>query len=224
MWEADLDPIGAEKGFKQAIEINPVLADIHKRYAEFLSALGRHEEAIREIKLAQELDPLSLIYSTVAGDNYYLARKYDQAIEQYKKVLEKEPNFIPAHAALGDAYIQKRMYEDAIHEFQKSVLLSSRSSLYLARLAHAYAVTGKEEETLKIIEELKALSKKKYIPSYSMALIYVGLNKKEQAISWLDKAVEERYWRVLNIKVDPRFDNLHLDSRYKAILKKLSLE
>jgi serine/threonine protein kinase/Flp pilus assembly protein TadD len=223
-FENDLDPIAAEKGFKQAIEINPGLADAHKKYAEFLSALGRHEEAIKEIKLAQELDPLSLIYSTTAGIIYYNAREYDQAIEQCKEVLEKEPNFIPAHAYLGESYIQKSMYDDAISEFQKSVMLSSRSPLYLAGLAHAYGVAGKKEEAFKIIEELKELSKKKYIPSYSIAIIYVGLNEKEQAVSWLEKAVEERYWRVLSIKVDPRFDSLRSDSRYKAILKKLSLE
>jgi len=223
-FENDLDPIAAEKGYKQAIEINPGLASAHKRYAELLSALGRHEEAIKEIKLAQELDPLSLISSTVAGTIYYQAREYDQAIEQCKEVLEKEPNFIPAHAFLGKSYIQKSMYEDAISEFQKSVMLSSRSPLYIAGLAHAYAVAGKEEEALKIIEELKELSKKKYIPSYSIALIYVGLNEKEQAISWLEKAVEERYFRVLNIKVDPRFNSLNSDSRYKALLKKLRLE
>jgi len=223
-WENDLDPIAAEKGVKQAIEINPKLAEAHKVYAEILSALGRHEEAIKEIKLAQELDPLSLIYSTLAGDIYYHSHKYGQAIEQCKEVLEREPNFVPAHVYLGKSYIQKGMYEDAISEFQKSVMLSSRSPLYIAGLAHAYAVAGKKEEALKIIEELKELSKKKYIPSYSMALIYVGLNEKEQAISWLEKAVEERYFRVLSIKVDPRFDSLHSDSRFKALLKKLSLE
>jgi serine/threonine protein kinase/Flp pilus assembly protein TadD len=223
-FENDLDPLAAEKDFKQSIEINPGLANAHKCYAEFLSYLGRHEEAIKEIKLAQELDPLSLIVSTMLGDTYYQACEYDQAIEQYKEVLEKEPNFIPALAYLGMSYIQKSMYEDAISELQKSVMLSSRSPLYIAGLAHAYAVAGKEEEALKIIKELKELSKKKYIPSYSMALIYVGLNEKEQAISWLEKAVEERYFRVLTIKVDPRFDSLHSDSRYKALLKKLRLE
>lgn len=223
-FENDLDPIAAEKGFKKAIEINPGLASAHKIYAEFLSAVGRHKEAIKEINIAQQLDPLSLIYSTLAGGIYYEARKYDQAIEQCKKVLEMEPDFIPAHAYLGKSYIQKSMYEDAISEFQKSVMLSSRSPLYIAGLAHAYAVAGKKEEALKIIEELKELSKKKYIPSYSMALIYVGLKEKEQAISWLEKAVEERYFRVLSIKVDPRFDSLRSDSRYKTILKKLRLE
>jgi TolB-like protein/Tfp pilus assembly protein PilF len=223
-FENDLDPIAAEKEYKSAIEINPGLAEAHKTYAEFLSALGRHEEAMKEMKLAQELDPLSLVYSTLAGGIYYEARKYDQAIEQYKEVLEKEPNFILAHAYLGKSYIQKSMYGDAISEFQKSVMLSSRSPMYLAGLAHACAVAGKKDEALKIIEELKELSKKKYIPSYSMALIYVGLNEKERAISWLEKAVEERYFRVLSIKVDPRFDSLHSDSRYKALLKKLRLE
>ena len=222
-WENDLDPIAAEKGYKQAIKINPGLAFAHKAYAELLSALGRHGEAIKEIKLAQELDPLSLITSTLAGEIYYHSHNYDQAIKEIREVLEKEPNFIPAHAYLGLSYIQKGMYENAVSEFQESVMLSSRNPLYIAGLAHAYAVAGKKEEALKIIEELKELSKKKYVPAFSMALIYIGLDEREEAISWLEKAVEERYFRVLNIKVDPRFDSLHSDSRYKALLKKMGL-
>jgi len=222
-WENDLDPIAAEKGYKQAIEINPGLAFAHKAYAELLSALGRHGEAIKEIKLAQELDPLSLITSTTAEEIYYHSHNYDQAIKEIREVLEKEPNFIPAHAYLGLSYIQKGMYENAVSEFQESVMLSSRSPLYIAGLAHAYAVAGKREEALKIIEELKELSKKNYVPAFSIALIYIGLDEREEAISWLEKAVEERYYRVLSIKVDPRFDSLHSDSRYKALLKKMGL-
>jgi len=74
-----------------------------------------------------------------------------------------------------------------------------------------------------MIEELKELSKKIYVPAFSMALIYTGLDEREEAISWLEKAVEERYYQVTNIKVDPRFDSLHSDSRYKALLKKMGL-
>jgi serine/threonine-protein kinase len=222
-WENDLDPIAAEKDYKKAIEINPGLAYAHKTYAEVLSALGRHGEAIKEIKLAQKLDPLSLITSTTAGGIYYHSHNYDQAIKEIREVLDKEPNFIPGHAYLGLSYIQKGMYENAVSEFQESVMLSSRSPLYLAGLAHAYAVAGKREEALKIIEELKELSKKNYVPAFSIALIYIGLDEREEAISWLEKAVEERYFRVLNIKVDPRFDSLHSDSRYKALLKKMGL-
>ena len=222
-WEYDLDPIAAEKDFRQAIKINPGLAIAHKSYAEVLSSWGRHGEAIKEIKLAQELDPLSLVISTTAGIIYYHSHNYDRAIKEIREVLEKEPNFIPAHAYLGMSYIQKGMYENAVSEFQVSVMLSSRSPLYIAGLAHACAVAGKREEAHKMIEELKELSKKIYVPAFSMALIYTGLDEREEAISWLEKAVEERYYQVTNIKVDPRFDSLHSDSRYKALLKKMGL-
>ncbi len=222
-WEADLDSLSAEKRFKRAIELSPGCAISHKRYSEFLSAIGRHEEAIAEIKLAQELDPLSLVINTLVGTTFYYGRKYDQAIAQCREVLEMEPNFIPAHHYLGLAYIQKGMYEDGILEFHKAINLSSRSPMYLARLAHAYAVAGKRGDALRILDELKELSKRKYLPSFSIALIYAGLGEKEQAIAWLEKAYGERYWRLLYIKEDPRFDGLRSDPRFKALFKKIGL-
>ena len=186
--------------------------------------MGRHEEAIGEIQLAQELDPLSLVAKLCAASTFYLARMYDQAIERCQRLLEMDPNFIPTHSYLGSAYLQKGKYEDAISEFQMALTLSSRSPVYLARLGHAYAIAGRKGEARKILKELKELAKQQYIPSLSIALIHTGLDEKDQALDWLERADEERYWRVLNIKVDPKFEILHSEQKFIALLKKMGLD
>jgi tetratricopeptide (TPR) repeat protein len=116
----DWDWLGAETEFKRAIELNSNYAVAHYWYAEFLSEMGRFDEAITEIKRAQELDPLSLIISSVKGFIFYMAGEYDQGIEQCQKTLEMYPNFHGAHHYLGLIYLEKGMYGEALKEFKKA--------------------------------------------------------------------------------------------------------
>jgi len=217
------DWFGAEADFNWAFGLNPSYASAHSWYAAFLTSMGRFDEALAEIRRAQELDPLSLAIGTTIGASYYYADQYDQAIEQCKKVLEMDPNFPWAHAVLANAYVQKSLFKEAIAELQKAVEFSGGSFEYLATLAHAYAVTGEKDETLKILSELKEQSEQKYVPSYEMALIYVGLGERDQALEILEKAVQERSDSLRQIKVDPRLDALRDDPRFTTLLKKMAL-
>ena len=123
----DWDWPNAERELKRAIEINPGYSDAHETYAYYLSAMGRFDEALAEIRHAQELDPLSLSKITGEGEILRYARRYDQAIEQDQKALEMDPNSGFAHWTLGNAYVNKGMYEEAIAEYQKSIPLSGDS-------------------------------------------------------------------------------------------------
>jgi tetratricopeptide (TPR) repeat protein len=127
----------AEREFRRAIELNPNYANGHHWYGEFLSLIGRHEEAIAESERARELDPLSNIINTWVGSRYLYAREYDKAIEQYRNAMEMDPGFVPVHLVLGEALEQKHMYQEAIAELEKAVSLSGGSPVYMASLAHA---------------------------------------------------------------------------------------
>ncbi|MBA3768764.1 MAG: tetratricopeptide repeat protein, partial [Acidobacteria bacterium] len=201
----DWDWPGAEQEFKRAIELNSNYATAHQWYAEYLSTMGRHEEAITEIKRAQELDPLSLIISSTAGWVFYNARQYDQAIVQLRQSIEMDPNFLWSHRNLGWVYEQKGMYEEAIAEFQKVLDLSKGNAGEMA-LGHTYAVAGKRDEALKMIEQLKEKSQRQYIAAYKFVMIYTGLGEKDLAFEWLEKAYKEHSPDLKNLKVDPRFD------------------
>ncbi len=218
----DRDWTGAEREFKKAIEINPNYSTAHHWYSFYLGATGRLDEAIAEAKLAQDADPLSLIISSSAGYTFHLARRYDQAIEQLRKTLEMDPNFHPAHWYLATFYDQVARYEDAIAECQKALSLGGDPGV-LGVLGHVYAASGKRAEALRVLAELKDLSKRRYVDPSDIALVYVGLGDKPQALEWLEKAYEDRSYRLTWIKVLPQFDSLHRDPRFQDLLRRMGL-
>lgn len=219
----DWDWPGAESEFRRAIELNPGYATAHQWYAELLSQLGRHEEALSEIKLAQQLDPFSLIINVVRGDALRGAGQYDLAIEQLNKTLEIDPNFAHAHFHLGMTYLRKEAFADAIAEFQKAVTLSPNVTDYKGGLGYAYARAGKRAEAWNVLEELKERSKRSYIPWFYIAGIYAGLDEKDQAIAYLEKAYARREQGLAVMKREPMFDPLRSDSRFQDLLRRMNL-
>ena len=221
--EYDWNFSGAERGFKKALQLNPGYATAHQWYAEYLAAMGRHEEAIAEIERAEELDPLSLIINAIAGYVCYFASEYDQAIDHCQKALELDPNFATAHYFIGWVYERKGMYGEAIAELQKARTLSGNID-FLAVLGHAYAVSGRTKQARKILDEVKAFSERAYVSPYVLALIYMGLGEKDQAFAWLETAFTERAINLVVLKVDPRYDGLRDDPRFNDLLRRIGLE
>jgi len=212
---------GAEQEFKRAIELNPNYATTRHWYAIYLMTMGRNEEAIAEMRRAQELEPLSLIINTNLGWAFYYARQYDQAIEQYQRTLEMDANFANARLRLGEAYEQKGMYEEAITEYQKAVTLSRWNQRMVGSLGHAYAVSQKKDEARKVAEEMKENSKVRYISPISIAIIYIGLGEKDEALGWLEKGYEERESGMM--LRNPQFDSLRSDPRFDNLVRKIGL-
>jgi tetratricopeptide (TPR) repeat protein len=219
----DWDWLGAEKEFKRAIEGNPNSATAYNFYTGYLLALGRPDEAVTVAKRAEELDPLSPIIGSLAGRSLYHARQYDQAIEQLRGVIDRDANFPLAHLILGLAYEQKGMFEEAIAEFQKGSSLSGGEPPMVGALGHAYAVSGQRGRAQNVLAELKQLSRRRYIAPYEIAVIYIGLGDKDLTFEWLEKAYQDHsHWLVL-LKVDPRFDSIHGDSRYQDLRRRMGL-
>ncbi|MCA1837217.1 MAG: tetratricopeptide repeat protein [Actinobacteria bacterium] len=210
--------------FKRAIELKPDCTTAHHWYGlEYLTAVGRLDEAYAEIKRAHELEPLSLSIHTDYGFLPYLMRQYDRAIEEYRKSLELDQGFVYTHWKLGLAYEQRAMYEEAIAEFQKAIALSCGSAQAVVLLGHAYAVSGRRTEALKVLDELNELSKRRYVSSYRVAAIHLGLGEKEQAFEWLERAYEEHDAWLVWLKVDPVLDDLHEDPRFADLMRRVGL-
>jgi len=219
----DWDWSAAEREFRKAIELNPNYANAHHWYADYLSAVGRHDQAVIESKRALELDPVSPIINAWLGWRYFFARQYDLAIEQYLKTLEMDPMFVPAHFVLGQGYEQKSMPEKAIDELKKAVSLSGGSSLYLGSLAHAYASAGKRGEAEMLLRQMNDRAQHSYVPPFDIAIIYAGLGQKDQAVLWLEKGCQERSAWMVWLKVDPRLDVLRSDPRFQGLLRRVGL-
>jgi serine/threonine-protein kinase len=219
----DWDWPSAEREFKRAVEINQSYADAHQMYSYYLTAMGRFDEALFEMRRAQELDPLSLEKISGVGEILYYQRQYDPAIAQHRKALEMDPNSGFAHWALGRAYTEKGMHEQAIAAFQKAIPLSGDSPDEPASLGYVYARLGKEREARQAIAELEGRSKRSFISPVIIAFIYAGLGDKDQAFACLERAVDERDSILVFLKVEPAFDRLRSDPRFTSLLTRVGL-
>src|SRR5215213_150237 len=218
----DWDRTATEREFLQAIRLKPAYAPAHQWYSSYLVAVERFDEAIAEAKRTEELEPLSFVASSHLGWIYYLSGQNDKAIEQCRKILELDPSSFPARRYLGLAYEAKGMYAEAIGEFQTGVKLSGRP-LMLALLGHAYAVSGKTAEARQVINDLQQLQGQRYVSPYTVAAIYTGLGDQDQALTWLETAVEEHDIWLMSLKVDPVFSKLRSHRKFTDILARIRL-
>jgi len=213
----------SNKEFQRAFELNPNYATAHQWYGIWnLASTGRFDEAIAELKRAQELDRLSLIINTNLGESYIYARQYDKAIEQLRKTLELDQGFYRAHWTLGFAYELKGSFSEAIAEYQKARALDD-DPRELAMLGHAYATSGKRDEALKALDQLKELAKRRYVSPINFVFIYVGLGEKDEAFQWLETCYQERDPQITRLKVNPLFDPLRSDARFTELMRRVGL-
>lgn len=226
----DWDWLGAEADFKKALELNPKYPTAHQWYASYLIQMGKFEQAKKEIEQAHQLDPLSPIISSNLGQYAYYEHRYDDAIDNYNKTLEIVPDFWVAHHYRGLAYTMKGMHEQAIAEFRDLIESPGEGPLkegsvekdpeVAASLAFAYAGAGRRKEAEAILERFKTLAAQRYVSPLYFAIAYAGLNDQDQAIAFLNKAYESKHPGLVLIRIDPLFDRLRSDARFKQIVQR----
>jgi len=219
----DWDWNAAELNYRKAITLKDRYATVHQFFCNYLTSMGRFEEAVAEARRATEIDPLSLIGNSAVGWVYNHWRKYDQAIEQFRRTIEIDGEFMLAHLWLGMSYERKNMFDDAIGEFQRAVQLSGQSTISLAALAHAYARSGNLQGVAGILEQFDKHANEAYVSSYFRAVIEAGSGRIDRAFAFLEKAVEERSHWLVFLNVDSDLDPLRSDPRFEAVLKKVGL-
>jgi tetratricopeptide (TPR) repeat protein len=217
----DWDWETAEREFRRAIESNPNYATAHHWYAEHLALLGHFDEALRESERARELDPLSLIIATDNGEILYFSRQYDRAIEKLRAVLEVDPNFLHAHI-LEYVYVQKGMFADAEADLEKWRRLDE-TPWNLAQSAYIFGRAGQQAEAHRALEKLEQLNRRHQIDPAPIIMAYVGMGDKEEAFDWLEKAYAQHSNVLARLKVDPAFDPLRNDPRFKDFLRRIRM-
>src|SRR6266436_5398283 len=213
---------GAEREFKRAIELNPNSATTHHWYGDYLANMSRLEEGTRETKKALELDPLSPITNTTMGWQFYLARQNDQAVDQLRKVLEIDPKFSPARRILEEVYAHMGKYKEAVGEREKFLSLSGGPEL-AASIEEDFNRSGYKGVLQSWLDGLTELSKHSYVSSYSIAESYMRVGEKQKAFEWLDKAYEEHDSGLVSVAVEPMFEPIRTDARFKDIVKRMKL-
>src|SRR6266481_4018693 len=216
------DWTGAEREFKRAIELNPNSATAHHWYGDYLANMGRQEEGLRETKRAQELDPLSLIINTSLGWQLYVARHNDQAAEQLRKVLDIDAKFAPARRMLEEVYADMGKQKEAVAEREKILSLSGSPEL-AASIEEDFSRAGYKGVLQRWLDGLTEISKHGYISSYSIAQAYMRMGEQEKTFGWLEKAYEEHDSGLVSLAVEPMFDTVRSDPRFRDILRRMKL-
>jgi TolB-like protein/Tfp pilus assembly protein PilF len=219
----DGDWSAAGKHFEQALALNPIYSGAHTFYAFYLNSLGRSEEALAVAKRALDLDPASPAVSHSLAVQLYLARQFDQAIEQAHNTLEMDANFAISYQLLGEVHVSKGLYREGLLALEKFSALSRTSPMSRALVGYSHARLGERSAALRIIEELTSASEHSFIPAFLYALVYAGLEDKDQAFGWLEKAYEERFNRLAYLKQDALWDPLRSDPRFIDMLRRLGI-
>jgi tetratricopeptide (TPR) repeat protein len=216
------DYAGAITEYERAIQLNPNDATAHQWFAnDTLANIGQTEREVAVMKRAVELDPLSLIINSNLGWAYIHAGRLDDAVAQLRKTVEMDGSFYYARYGLALALELKGAIPEAIAEYQKTVSITE-DPVPLGMLGHLCAAQGRKDEAQKILQQLRQIREQHYIPAYSLALVYLGLGDRNEALKWLEESYRERDgFNIGPIRVDPLLTPLHGDPRFEALAEKI---
>ncbi len=218
----DWDWSAADREYQRALQLNPNDAEAHRMYSVFLIAMGRADEALVQVSMAQQVDPLYRA-STTAGWDLYCAHRYDQALDYCRKSVEMAPNDENSHACMSWAYLGSGQYQQAVEEARQAWKLSGEQPIWAVLLGQAYAKNGNNAETRRILNELLNRSRTTYIPPTFITVLYAALGDTKMAFQWIDKAYAERDLYLAEIKVNPGFDSLRSDRRFRELAAQMGL-
>jgi tetratricopeptide (TPR) repeat protein len=217
----DWDWAGAGREFRKAIELKPGYASAHHWYAYYLAELGQLDQAMREIKQARELDPLSAYVVMGASQLAYLARDYDQAAVYGKQAIELDASAAGPHVLLGVAYHAQGRTSEAMKELERALALDDGGEVG-GWVGYFYGKVGKRAEAEEILGKLQS-ARNRFIPAYGIAMIYTGLGETDSAFEWLARAFEDRSEGMAWLNVDPRLEGLRSDPRFEDLVRRVGL-
>jgi serine/threonine-protein kinase len=220
----DWDWAGAEREFQRAISLDPRYATAHHWYAmSCLAPLGRLDEGLDEMILAQSMDPVSSIVARDLAVMHFYRRDFEMALEQCDHTIELNPHFAPAYWLLGVIQEQRKDFDESAAAFQRAVHLSPQTPRMHGALGRTFALSGRRKQALEVLRKLEGYAKERYVSPLESAWIHFALGNADLGFRWLTKACEDRIFDLVSIKVDPRYDPLREDRRFIAIQRQLGV-
>ncbi len=207
----------ADREFQSALAIDPNLVEARFEYAWFLSAMGRHSEALAQAQKAVDRDPLSVSANLALGSIYFEARQPDQAIAQLRRTAELEPSDFRAYVFLTSVYEEKRMYEEAIRELQKAMASQGTPQEKLASLERAYQQSGSRGYW-----EWRLSEARRRDSPYEIAVVYARLGNAREAVAWLEKSYRRHDWQMVQLKMLPAWDPLRSDPQFQDLMRRMN--
>ena len=213
----------AEREFRTSLRLQPHNATTREWFAYERLMRGKRDECFEEIRLAIEIDPLSLPVNADYGELLYYARDYSAAIEQYERARELDPHFYPVHLGMGRVYVEMGQYEKSLAALERARQTSGGSVDTFAAIARAHASFGKKKLARDVLAQLESDARTRYVSPYGIAAVYAALGDRDTAFDWLIRACHEHAAWSIYVRVDPRLDPLRDDERFEGVLKSVGL-
>ena len=218
------DWTGAEREFQRAIALDPRYATAHHWYAtSCLMPLGRLDEALDQLRIAQSIDPVSSIVARDLAVVHFYRRDFEGALDQCDHTIELNPHFAPAYWILGVIQEHRREFDESIAALQRAIQLAPRASRMHGALGRTLALAGRKKMAVDVLRTLEAKAKDGYVSPMEFAWIHIGLGDLDAGFRWLAKASDERAFDLIHMNVDPRFDPLRDDRRFHAIARQVGV-
>jgi TolB-like protein/Flp pilus assembly protein TadD len=215
---------GAEREYLRAIQLDPTNPTAHHWYAvTCLTPLGRLEQALEELRMAQTLDPVSSIISRDIALNHYYRRDFDSALDTCDRTIEQNPHFSAAYWTLGLVQEERGDFDEALAAFKRAIDLSPPSLRILGALGRTLARAGRNDEAVRVLGELEDMGNERYISPFDLALLYFAFEQLDEGFKYLLQAYQDRCYDLVIAKVDPRLDSVANDPRLAALIRQMGL-
>jgi TolB-like protein/Tfp pilus assembly protein PilF len=212
----------AEDAYRLAISFNPSNEGAYRLYGLFLAARKRPVEAAAALERAYELDPLCLVVNTSTALVRFLEGDCAETIRRCRHTLDMDAKFGHARRLHAAALFQIGQTDEAIAELEE-VALERPEAVTLAWLAYMVGIRGDKVRATALLQELRQVAESHYVSAYHLALAHVGIGHMDDALSLLKTAADERDPSFVNLAVEPRFEPLRADPRYRKLVDQLGL-
>ncbi len=213
---------GAELEFRRALDLNQNSSIAHQRLGFYFNLLGCSEEAIAQLRIARNLDPLSTQISQGFSLAFLQLDQYDRALEEMRTTLEMESNHAPTIYLLGWVHLRKGEPAEALALFEKAAAMDD-CQMFLGALGHAYAVCGMRDKARDMLDQMQQESQERYISEYSRAVVHAGLGEKDEAFACLELAYEEHSDMMAWLTIGPEWTSLRSDPRFASLQRRVGL-
>ncbi len=219
----DYNAASAEKNFIRGLQLNPNDARAHMWYAMALAPQGRFKECLSHAEQARELDPLSFATSNQLAALTYLSRDYERAAKIARETLEIDPRLAPPHILLGMTYEAQEQYAKAVDEYETGLRMAPNHQFGIGRFGHALGKANRRDEALQVAARVETDRAKGEFSNLYAAYIYLGVGDLDRVFNLLEGAYDHHDPDLPYVAVDPIFDSVRSDPRYKSLAMRLGL-
>ena len=220
----DWDWQGAEQGFRRAMALDPRYATAPHWYSTtVLVPTGRLDEAVTRMRLAQSLDPVSSIIARDVAMMHYYKREFDLALEQCDNAIELNPHFPPTYLTLAWVQEQRNELDESEAALEHAVSLAPQSPRILSALGRLLAITNRRRQATKVLHDLEEIAKARYVAPFELASLHFALGQVDRSAACLAKAIDDRNYELLAIKVDPRCEAMRNHPRLMPLVGRVGV-